>query len=117
MGANEKYEAAMHGAEYTPTTAVARGTYEVAWDAVTDPADRKEVRRQARAEFNRWLEAVRAEAKAEALRDLAGTGLESKKISKFQAAWIRGLAREFTQGPHKIVGAFATPETNKENTP
>ena len=68
-------------------------------------------------EFDRAIAKIRTVAKAEALRDLAGTGLESKKISKFQAAWIRGLAREYTQGPHKIVGAFATPETNKENTP
>lgn len=52
--------------EYTPTTAVVRGTYSVAWDSVTDPTDIKEVRNQATAEFDRWLETVRAEAKAEA---------------------------------------------------
>lgn len=57
--------------EYTPTTAVVRGTYAVAWDSVTDRADIKEVRNQATAEFNRWLETERAEAKAEALNQAA----------------------------------------------
>lgn len=60
------------------------------------------------------FEQAEREAKAEALTDLVNTSLETRKISKFQAAWIRGLAREYTQGPRKIVGAFATPET-KEN--
>lgn len=113
MGANEKHEATYHGGEYVPSTEIVRLLFKIG--RVTRKSDVGT--EQMNAEFERWLETVRAEAKAEALRDLAGTGLESKKVSKFQAAWIRGLAREFTQGPHKIVGAFATPETNKENTP
>lgn len=52
-------------------------------------------------EFDRWLATV----KAEALECLA-----SEVHSKFQAAWIRGKAREYTHGPHKPVGAFAIPE-------
>lgn len=111
MGANEKYAATYHGGEYVPDTESVRMTYCLRNEHLGIS------RNCAEENFTRWLETVRAEAKAEALRDLAGTGLESKKISKFQAAWIRGLAREYTQGPHKIVGAFATPETNKENTP
>ncbi|MFJ2618182.1 hypothetical protein [Glutamicibacter sp. NPDC087344] len=67
---DEQHEATCSG-EYTPTTAVARGTYEVAWDSVTDPADLKEVRSQARAEFDRWLAGIRAVAKAEALEESA----------------------------------------------
>ena len=114
MGANEKHEATYHGGEYTPTLGHVRTVY---ISHKMDCRDESKTESMVQAEFDRWLETVRAEAKAEALRDLADTGLESKKISKFQAAWIRGLAREYTQGPHKIVGAFATPETNKENTP
>lgn len=108
MGANEKYEAAMHGGEYVPSVRDLRTAYV----AMRYPDMRLS---ETRAEFDRFITKIRAESKAEALRDLANTSLETRKISKFQAAWIRGLAREYTQGPHKIVGAFATPETNKEN--
>lgn len=58
-------------------------------------------------EFDRWLATV----KAEALECLA-----SEVHSKFQAAWIRGKAREYTHGPHKPVGAFAKPvESEADN--
>lgn len=66
--------------KYTPTTAVVRATYSVAWDSVTDPTDIKEVRNQATAEFDRWLETVRAEAKAEAYKD-------AERILHEEARW------------------------------
>ena len=96
MGANEKHEAA-YGRDWT--LADLRSNFEWGGQVHQDP----EI-------FNRAIEKVKAEAKAEALNDLA-----DQVHSKFQAAWIRGKAREYTQGPHKNVGAFATPETNKEN--
>lgn len=111
MGANEKHAATYHGGEYTPTTAIVHSIYMTAWNSTVDPVDQQEVQDKARDEFTRWLETVRAEAKAEALERLA-----SEVHSKFQAAWIRGKAREYTHGPHKPVGAFSTPE-NKEKTP
>ncbi|MGP9727924.1 hypothetical protein [Glutamicibacter sp. AOP3-A1-12] len=64
---------------------------------------------------NDSLTGIIREAKAEVLRDLANTGLEAQKISKFQAAWIRGEARALVS-PTKLGGAFALPETEtKEN--
>lgn len=66
MGANEKHEAAMHG--YVPSTESVREEYRNGrqFGELYSKTD-------FRAEFDRWLETVRAEAKAEALRDAAGT--------------------------------------------
>lgn len=66
MGANEKHAATYHGTEYTPTTAVVHSIYMTAWNSTVDPVDQQEVQDKARDEFTRWLETVRAEAKAEA---------------------------------------------------
>jgi len=66
MGANEKHAATYHGGEYTPTTAVVHSIYMTAWNSTVDPVDQQEVQDKARDEFTRWLETVRAEAKAEA---------------------------------------------------
>lgn len=57
------------------------------------------------AEFDRWLATV----KAQALNDVA-----DQMYDRFTALWLRGKAREYTHGPHKIVGAFAIPESNQE---
>ena len=59
MGANEKYEAAMHGAEYTPRLSHVRAGYVRTTSGAVGLAE-------AEAQFARWLETVRAEAKAEA---------------------------------------------------
>ncbi|MGP5689756.1 hypothetical protein [Glutamicibacter ardleyensis] len=63
MGANEKYEAAMHG--FIPATDEVRALY-----VAGTPAHRVSVH-SGYAEFDRWLETVRAEAKAEALTEMA----------------------------------------------
>ncbi|PCC31414.1 hypothetical protein [Glutamicibacter sp. BW77] len=117
MGANEKYEATYHGGEYGEILDSSRLNYALSKDPGNGRTTEEwwAVKDEAFKEFDRAIAKVRAEAKAEALTDLVNTSLETRKISKFQAAWIRGLAREYTQGPHKIVGAFTTPETNKEN--
>ncbi|MGO4297112.1 hypothetical protein [Glutamicibacter sp. MCAF14] len=65
MSANEKHDATSRGREYTPDTESVRMTYCL----------RKEhlglSRNVAEDNFNRWLETVRAEAKAEACKDAA----------------------------------------------
>lgn len=65
MGANEKYESAMHG--FIPATDEVRALY-----VAGTPAHRVSVH-SGYAEFDRWLDQIRAEAKAEALRDAADT--------------------------------------------
>lgn len=107
MGANEKHEATYRGGGYAPTIGHVRTAY---ISHKIDCRDEARTESMVQAEFDRFIAKIRNEAKAEALERLA-----TKIHSKFQAAWIRGQAREYTQGPHKIVGAFATPETNKEN--
>ena len=66
MGANEKFDAATHGGEYVPSTESVREEYRNGrqFGELYSKTD-------FRAEFDRWLETVRAEAKAEALTDMA----------------------------------------------
>ena len=63
MGANEKHAATSHGREYTPDTTRVRHAY-VDYSAQLQclPSNDK----VAGEAFDRWLETVRAEAKAEA---------------------------------------------------
>lgn len=80
MGANGKHDATHHGGEYTPDytyvktifamnakTPVSGGHPDILWE------ERNE-------QFDRWLESVRAEAKAEALREVA-SDLENASVS------------------------------------
>lgn len=67
MGADEKHAATYHGGEYTPDTKEVEDSYTM--DQVQISLRKSTV--VAREEFRRWLETVRAEAKAEALRDAA----------------------------------------------
>ncbi|WP_404291589.1 hypothetical protein [Glutamicibacter arilaitensis] len=66
MGANEKLQAAMHGGAGAPVTESVRERY-MHDRYVTDGVEPV----RSRAEFDRWLEGVRAEAKAEAYKDAA----------------------------------------------
>ena len=75
MGADEKHAATYHGGEYTPTTGIVRVLFKIG--RVTRKSDVGG--EQIDAEFNRWLEQVRAEAKAEALLGLASE-LESDPV-------------------------------------
>ncbi|MFJ2144386.1 hypothetical protein ACIOJF_03690 [Glutamicibacter sp. NPDC087831] len=63
MSANDKVAATTHGGEFTPDTATIRTFYTSDTDGYPIPGRA--------AQFNRWLETVRAEAKAEALREAA----------------------------------------------
>ena len=67
MGANEKHAATYHGGKYTPDTEKVEDSYTM--DQVQISLRKSKV--VAREEFRRWLEAVRAEAKAEALNEAA----------------------------------------------
>lgn len=96
MGANDKMAATFHG--HTPEVRDLRIAYVAMRDSELPLSE-------ARAEFERAIAAI----KAQALTDLA-----DQVHSKFQAAWIRGKAREYTHGPHKPVGAFAISENNQE---
>lgn len=72
MGANEKHAATYHGGEYTPTTDELRDIWV---DYNLNPLPRSQgisLIETAQADFTRWLESVRDEAKAEALREAAG---------------------------------------------
>lgn len=68
MGANDKHEATYHGGEFTPDTATIRTFY-------TSDTDGNPIPGRA-AQFNRWLETVRAEAKAEALNEVANASVQ-----------------------------------------
>ncbi|MGP9528608.1 hypothetical protein [Glutamicibacter sp. AOP5-A2-18] len=75
MGANNKLQATYHGGEYTPSTDSARRAYVFHTAGLKSPPQERAERREH--EFDRWLETVRAEAKAEALTEMAKL-IESK---------------------------------------
>ena len=69
MGADEKHAATYHGGEYTPTTNDIRevwGGFSEYGGLVIRPSGTATFLDDRYAEFDRWLETVRAEAKAEA---------------------------------------------------
>ena len=97
MGANEKHAATYHA--WTPVTSFVMGAYEY---------DRSQIggvsAAVSRAEFTRWLETVRAEAKSEALRE-AAYALDSAMVNievlygdpDLKQAW------EFRNGERKSI--------------
>lgn len=66
MGANEKHDATYHGGEYTSTTEAIRDQF---IDRRGEPGN-ESWNEGAALRFDRWLETVRAEAKAEALHEV-----------------------------------------------
>ncbi|QEP06158.1 hypothetical protein [Glutamicibacter sp. ZJUTW] len=76
MGADEKHAATYHGAEYTPDTEIMRCLFKIG--RVT--RNQNVGGQQMDAEFDRWLETVRAEAKAEAYKD-------AERILHEEARW------------------------------
>jgi len=88
MGANDKAEATYHGG-YTPDVEQLRDMWV---DSKLDHLPRNvgiPLVPTVQAEFNRWLETVRAEAKAEALNEYAET-LEGLLLTKWR---LRGDPR------------------------
>lgn len=109
MGANEKYEAAMHGAqEYTPTTDELRDIWV---DYNLNPLPRSQgipLVETAQADFDRWLETVRAEAKAEALNESAtelnrldsDVEMYDENLRATQVEWwLRARANQYKEAP------------------
>ena len=88
MGADEKHAATYHGAEYD------FGSPEV--------VTAKRVRFMSDSDFNRWLETVRAEAKAEALREAASAYpvMLRDMVSRGSVeAWLRARANQHKEEP------------------
>ncbi|MFC9934599.1 hypothetical protein [Glutamicibacter sp. NPDC127525] len=77
MGANEKHAATYHGGEYTPSTKAVRASFSHHRDAGMETYNA--------GIFDRWLETVRAEAKAEALREAAD------EINQIDPSWNSAL--------------------------
>ncbi|KUM31599.1 hypothetical protein AQ436_00215 [Arthrobacter sp. EpRS66] len=107
MGANEKHDATYHGGEYTPD---ADGLRDLWVDSKLDHLPRAvgiPLVPTVQAEFTRWLETVRAEAKAEALHEVL-TVLNAEiedappanhEEDNYEAGYIDGLmfAEKFTE--------------------
>ena len=79
MGANEKYDDTYHGGEYTPSTDSARRAYVFHTAGLKLPPQERAERREH--EFDRWLETVRAEAKAEAWDECEEAWEQAHKMS------------------------------------
>lgn len=84
MGANEKHAATYHGGEYTPATENVEHSY------VAYRSSKVELI-TGHHEFTRWLETVRAEAKAEAWDEGHDAGYMDGKA----------VFAEFTDNPYK----------------
>ncbi|UXN30994.1 hypothetical protein [Glutamicibacter sp. M10] len=108
MSANEKHAATYHCGEYTPTTEQVReacilGHY---------PLPSVKQRTDLGADFDRWLETVRAEAKAEALNEVAnafqykawneliqGSLQDRLRVAQPITAWLRARANQYKEEP------------------
>ena len=106
MGANEKHDATYHGGEYTPSTEEVRKHWENVGFAGTGT------------EFDRWLETVRAEAKAEALIEYADAIQHVDDVIQRQAdsddRWtdFQDAEREFTRNDVDVARDYYTAATH-----
>lgn len=104
MGANEKLQAAMRGFEPVTESVCERFMHD---RYMTDGVDTD----QSRAEFDRWLEGVRAEAKAEAVAEVAsafqykawaeliqGNMQQRLRIAQPITDWLRARAEQYKEG-------------------
>ena len=104
MGADEKHAATYHGGEYTPATENVEHSYVAYRSSKVDLITGHH-------EFTRWLETVRAEAKAEALNESAtyavewvgivgdGALVDLKTESEYDdtAEWLRARANQYKE--------------------
>lgn len=103
MGANEKHAATYHGGKYTPDAEQVRASF-------ANSGMHRE-RPVMKAGFDRWLEAVRAEAKAEALTEVAnafqykawseliqGSLQDRLRVAQPITAWLRARANQHKEG-------------------
>lgn len=93
MGASEKHAATYHGREYTPSLGVVRESF-----ALTRKGPLKSNSgATAYAEFDRMIAKVRAEAKAEALRD-AAEGIRNMTLDDNPTDWLTDFAEQYQDG-------------------
>lgn len=78
-------------AEYTPRTYDVRALYVLA-----TPPHRVSIG-DGKAEFDRWLETVRAEAKAEALNE-AAEGIRNMTLDDNPTDWLTDFAEQYKDG-------------------
>lgn len=84
MGANNKYEAAMHGGEHDFGSA--------------DPVSANRVRFMSESEFDRFIAKVRAEAKAEALEEAAISVMDERIECETEASnWLDTRANQYKE--------------------
>lgn len=93
MGANEKHAATYHGGAGAPVTEAVCERYMHDRHA-TDGMEPV----RARTEFDRWLEAVRAEAKAEALNE-AAEGIRNMTLDDNPTDWLTDFAEQYKEEP------------------
>lgn len=105
MGADEKHAATYHGGEYTPPVRDLRTSYVALRDKDTTSLE------EAREEFQRGIDRIRAEAKAEALEEAAAYAVEWVGIvgdgalvdlqteSEYDdtAGWLRARANQYKE--------------------
>lgn len=111
MGADEKHAATYHDGQYTPTTESVRQEYRNGrkFGELYSKTDFS-------AEFDRWLETVRAEAKAEALEDFAKV-IDAEESDQWIQDGIRRPGAQIVAGRMKVLGKVARNRANhyKEN--
>lgn len=93
MGANDKHAATYHGGEYTPKANDIRevwGGFSEYGGLVIRPSGTPNFLDDRYAEFDRWLETVRAEAKREALEEAA----KDVRASEFWITPMHNAAKE-----------------------
>ena len=78
-------------ADYVPTTLDVRGGYSASQMTSAFYAGGEEQLMEARAEFDRWLDGVIREAKAEALEEAADV-YSPTQIGDYTVAWLRARA-------------------------
>jgi len=79
-------------AEYMPSTDSARRAYVFHTAGLMPPPQKRAGRRES--EFDRWLETVRAEAKAEALREAASDVFDTE-MPAHTARWLEDRANQY----------------------
>lgn len=109
MGANDKHEATYHAGEYTPDTTRVRHGYVDHVDYSAQLHGLPSNDKGAGEAFDRWLETVRAEAKAEALEEAASEigrldGGEAEMYNEDLNAtpvtfWLRNRANQYKEEP------------------
>ena len=102
MGANEKYEAAYHGGEYGEILDSSRLNYALSKDPGNGRTTEEwwAVKDEAFKEFDRAIAKIRADAKAEALREAAISVMDERIESETEASnWLDTRANQYKGAP------------------